>query len=151
MKKILGLAIALCVLFMLLPIEGRAAQLDNAEVTYFADGSYMIDTVEALSARTSGSVTGNRTRTYYSNDGKQSWKVVLTGAFSYTGSSSKCTSSSCNVTIYDSAWSYSSKNAGKSGNTATASVTMEQRILGVVRNKVPVSLTLSCDANGNLS
>ena len=56
-----------------------------------------------------------------------------------------------NVTIYDSSWYTVSKSASKSGNTATGSVIMGDTANGVTVKRVPVSLTLTCDANGNLS
>ena len=87
---------------------------------------------------------------YYNSDGISKWNAVLTGSFSYNGSSATCSSSSVDVTIFDSDWYVISKYASKSGNTATASVTVGRRYDGSTI-KVPVSLSLKCDKNGNLS
>lgn len=86
----------------------------------------------------------------YNSDGISKWNAVLTGSFSYNGSSATCSSSSVDVTIFDSDWYVISKYASNSGNTATASVTVGRRYDGSTI-KVPVSLSLKCDANGNLS
>lgn len=44
-----------------------------------------------------------------------------------------------------------SKNTTRGGNTATGSATIGEKVGGVTVMKIPVNLTLSCDANGNLS
>ena len=67
------------------------------------------------------------------------------------GSKATCTSSSIDVTIYDSEWYVIVKSAGKSENIARGSVTIGKKLLGVTVSQHPVSLTLTCDANGNLS
>lgn len=126
---------------------------NRTETVYFDDGSYM--TVEVTRAvRASGSVTGSKPYTYYNSSynssGVVQWQAVLTGSFTYTGSSATCTASSVDVTVYDSAWKVISKSASKSENTATASVSM-RKVVGVTVMTVPVSMSLSCDANGNLS
>ena len=87
----------------------------------------------------------------YQPIGPAQWKAVLSGTFSFTGSTSTCTSSSMNVTILDSSWYTISKNATRGENTATGSATIGEKVGGVTLTKIPVNLTLSCDANGNLS
>ena len=152
MKKIFCLFIV-CVLFAsIVPFAGQAAENDKVEnIFYLSDGSYIIVEVTASLARASGTVTGTKTYTCKTEDGTALWRAVLTGKFSYTGSSASCTSSSCSVTIYDSAWYTVSKTATKNGNTATASVTMGKKMLGVTVRKVPITINLVCDANGNIS
>lgn len=54
------------------------------------------------------------------------------------------------VVIYDNTWSLDSKSCSKSGNTATGNITMAKKLL-LGSGKVPITLTLSCDKNGNLS
>ena len=131
-----------------LPIFGRAVEAETIE---FEDGSFAIIETSIYGVRASGSITGNKKYTYYSNSGAEKWKATLTGKFTYTGSSATCTSSSVSVSISDSGWYQIYKNASKSGNKATASVTMGYKLDGETITRVPVSLTLTCDANGNLS
>ena len=102
-------------------------------------------------SRSSGTKSGRATYNYYDSNGARGWTAVLNGTFTYTGSSATCTASNCNITIYDSAWYTVSKSASKSGNSATAAVTMGKKLLGVTVTRVPVDLILTCDANGNLS
>lgn len=102
-------------------------------------------------SRASNSISASKSYTY--RDGKNviQWKAVLTGSFTYNGSKVTCTSSSIDVTIYDSEWYVVVKSAGKSENIARGSVTIGKKLLGVTVSQHPVSLTLTCDANGNLS
>lgn len=148
MKRVVGLVLSFIILLEIIPTCGQAAELET--ITY-EDGSYATIETATYKMRASGTVTGSKKYTYYSSSGTEKWNAVLTGSFSYTGSSATCTSSSVSVTIDDSDWYQIYKYAGKSGNKATASVTMGYRLDGETVTQVPVSLTLTCDANGNLS
>lgn len=150
MKRIV--AIFLIAVFLLGAFAGTAeASERDVNTIYFADGSYMVEAIEVINMRASGSITGNKRYTYYDSDDVSQWRVTLTGKFTYTGSSATCTSSSVDVAIYDSSWYISSKSASKSGNKATGNVKMGDRPVDVTLSIVPVNLTLTCDANGNLS
>ena len=123
----------------------------SVETIYFEDGSYLVTEMMISNSRASGSVNGSKPSTYYNSSGVAQWKVVLSGSFSFTGSTSSCTSSSMDVIILDSSWYTISKNATRGGNSATGSATIGEKVGGVTVTKIPVNLTLSCDANGNLS
>lgn len=150
MKRYISMLVLAVFLITVLPMRGKAIE-QEVNVKYFEDGSYIVETIEIVEGRASGTKTGTKSQTYYGSAGDSEWKAILTGTFTYTGSSATCTSSSVNVTIYDSAWYVVSKSASKSGNAANASVTMGEKLLGVTVTKVPTSLSLKCDANGNLS
>lgn len=149
MKRAFSVLLVVILLVSALPVVGNAAE--TVETLYFDDGSFMTIEVVYSPARATWSVTGNKQYTYYDSNSVSQWKAVLTGTFTYTGSSSTCTASSVDVTIYDSSWYVVSKSASKSGNTATGSVVMGEKAGGITVTRVPVSLTLKCDANGNLS
>lgn len=152
MKRICSLVIMFAMCASLVPFTGMTAEIGEVEYMYYlSDGSYIVVELNTSPARASSTVTGTKTYTCKDDNGTALWKAVLTGTFSYTGSSSSCTSSSCSVTIYDSAWYLVSKSASKSGNTATASVTMGKKVLGITVSTIPITINLSCDANGNLS
>lgn len=151
MKRLISLAL-LMILLSTLPLNTLAAErYDEQMTTYFEDGSYLVETIEEHEMRASGTKSGSKTKTFYDSNSEIKWKTVLNGTFTYSGTSSTCTSSNCNVTIYSSEWYTVSKSATKSGNTANASVTMGEKLLGVTVRKVSTNLSLSCDANGNLS
>lgn len=153
MKRIICVILAAVLLIAVLPFETFAIgrEISGADVYYFDDGSYITVEIATIATRASGSVTGDKIYTYYAEDDSVSWKAILTGSFTYNGKSATCTASSCSVTINNSAWYTISKSASKSGDTAKASVTMGKKLLGVTVAEVPVTITLTCDANGNLS
>lgn len=151
MKKIVSFVLLICIIGALLPLECLAVEENEKIVYVFEDGSYLTESVYEYDTRASGTKSGSKEKTYYDSDGSAKWKAVLSGTFSYTGTSATCTSASMNVTIYDSACCVVSKSATKSGNTATGNATVGEKVLGVTVSKIPVTLTLSCDANGNLS
>lgn len=127
--------IAVLLAFVLL-LSGLPTQIAHAsageellEVISYADGSYLEITLETLpQARASGSVTKAKNYVYKNENNIEQWKITLTGSFTYTGTGSTCTASSCNVTIYNSIWSVASKSATKSGNTAYCSARMVKNI-----------------------
>lgn len=147
--------ISILLIFILvcsLPIHTFAANTNETEsIIYLKDGSYITITVEELGVRASGTKTGKKNLTYTASDGTVCWQATLTGTFTYTGTSATCTASSCSITIYESNWYTVSKSATKSGNIATATITMGRKFLGVTISKDTYDITLSCDKNGNLS
>lgn len=147
MKRITSIILAFVMLIGILPLYGNAMEV---ETIYYEDGSYATIEIFTYGMRAS-TTTGTKTYNYYNSSNVRQWKVVLTGSFSYTGSSASCTSSSMDVTIYNSNCYVLSKSASKSGNTASGTATVGEKLLGVTVSSIPVSLTLSCDANGNLS
>lgn len=148
MKRILYIILATVLLCKLLPVTGQAAELD---VIYFDDGSYATIEIVSLESRASGSKTGSKSYTYYNSDSEMQWKVTLTGSFTYTGTNSTCVSSNINIILYNSNCYVVSQNAGKEENIARGSATIGYKFLGITVEKKSASLTLTCDANGNLS
>ena len=122
----------------------------NTEIEYFEDGSYLVTTItEDTMTRASGTKTGTKTANYYSN-GKVMWSVAVTGTFTYTSTSAKCTKSSVSTTCPGSTWKISSKSASKSNNIATAKATAKQYQSGVCIFTKTVTVSLGCGANGVL-
>lgn len=152
MKRLIILLFVMVLMTSVLPIASLAS--DNTEeyvIMEFEDGSYMTEYIISSPERASGSKSGSKNKTYYDSHGDAKWMATISGTFTYTGSTSTCTAASCSVTIYDSDWYTISKSAIKSGNTATANVTIGEKLLGVKVNEVSTSVSLKCDANGNLS
>lgn len=149
MKRTLSLCIAFFLVLSMIPLQAEAAQY---EVQYFEDGSYLVTYILTTEdALYSSSKNGSKVNTFHAADGTVVWEVKLTGSFTYNGSSSSCTKASCSVSHYTSDWYTISKSSSKSGNTAYGDATIGEKVLGVTVRKVPVSLSLSCDANGKLS
>lgn len=152
MKRFLSFALLVILTISLLPVHAYAVKDTQSDKTiiYLDDNSYITVEVSEVESRASGTKTGSKTYRYYNNNVEE-WKAVLRGTFSYTGSSATCTASSCDVTISDSAWYTVSKNVSKSGNSANCTLTMGRKFLGITISKETINMTLSCDANGNLS
>ena len=150
MKRVICSLLVVMLVLCSIPICGNAAEREQ-EIIRFEDGSYAVVETTTSGARASGRTSGSRPYTYYDSTGTAQWKVVLNGSFTYTGSSATYTSASCSVTIYNSEWYTISKNASKSGSTATGSFSMGRKLLGSAIETKDVTLKLSCDKNGNLS
>ncbi len=149
MNRIISFLIAGLLLLSLFPVNSMAAE--NTQIIYLENGDYIVETLSESVSRSAWERTGSRSKTYYNSDGTAVWKAVLTGTFTYDGTSSTCTDADISVTVYASNWYTVSKSAGKSGNTATGTVTMGHKIMGVTTQKITANLTLTCDKNGNLS
>lgn len=151
MRKLLCCMFALMLVLSALPLHADAAEIrdESEEIIYLSDGSYIeVETIVTSGFASDTTVGSKIYRGKYS--GSTAWEIVLSGSFSFDGSSATCTDSGCSVSIYDSAWYTVSKSSGKSGSSATASVTMGRKAGGITVDRVPVSLKLTCDANGNL-
>lgn len=153
MKKVISI-LAIISIVIALPLsvfasEGTTSSDENTYITYLDDGSYYITTVTESMARSTKS--GTKTTTYYNSSDEALWKVTLKGSFTYTGTTSTCTSASHSVTIYNNAWYIYSQNSYASGNQAIANVVMKKKLLGIVTSTKNVNLTITCDKNGNLS
>ena len=153
MNRSFRLLAVLVLALALLPVNAFAAtQIDQSEnVIYFDDGSYMTVELSEISARAMFTTSGSKTCTFHASDGESLWKVVLNGTFTYTGAAAACTEASCNVTIYDSAWSVESKTSETSSNSAVAEVTIIKKLLGITVDRETVSLKLTCSVDGTLS
>ncbi len=140
-------------LFALVPMNVFASEeVDGGtEVIYLYDGSYITIQTELLPTRAAQTVTGKKTYTYKNSSDEEVWRAVFSGTFTYTGTTSTCTASSCTVTITNTSWYEVSKTTGKSGNTATADLVMGRKFLGITVQKETLNMSLTCDANGNLS
>lgn len=139
----------------------KAAEITTSDITaenveYFADGSYLVTSIETFNKNeislfsTSANRSGSKTATYKSSNDSSLWSVTVTGTFTY-GSTTKCTSSSVSATSYSSSWKVSYKTSSKSGNTARACAKyiMHYTILPVTSTTEVV--TLSCYSKGVLS
>ena len=152
-KKIISVLLAALMLATTLPLSTLAAEdtSEQAICIYYEDGSCLEIIIAESLSRASSTKTGSKTFNYKDSNGNLCWTAVLHGTFTYTGTSATCTASSCNVSISDSAYYVVSKTVGKSGGSATATLTMGRKLLGITISKNTYELKLTCDKNGNLS
>lgn len=149
MKRFVCAMVAMVLMVSLFPFPVFAS--GDAEIVYFEDGSYMTIEIISLMSRASEQVSGVKQYTHYGDNGAALWRAVLRGNFLCTGTNATCTHSACDVTIYDTSWYTVSKSPAMLGNKASCDLTMGRKVLGVTVSKVPISMVLTCDANGNLS
>lgn len=150
MKMLKVLTIVFLILAML-PTYAHALSDTKTEVIEFEDGSYMVIEVTSIDARSATTRTATKTYRYYNALGTEKWYITLIGTFTYDGTTSVCLSSNTSIGIFDSAWYIISNQYSTSGNTAIGNVIMGFKILGVTTDRKTVDMTLTCDANGNLS
>lgn len=138
---------------LLLSMAGTvfASENSTSEIIYLENGSYLvIETVQSMS-RSANTTSGFTRITHISESGETRWRAILTGTFTYDGTTATCTESSVTTYVYADNWYEISKTAGKSGNTATGSVTMGRTVLGITVAQETYNMTLTCSPNGTLS
>lgn len=113
-------------------------------IEYLDDGITVVTTIQWQNASARSSRTGRTSQTYY-NNGAQIATVYLDASFYYDGSTSYVTATRGSASTA-SGWTYSGQSTWGSGRTAYL-----QASLSNGSKTVPVSLSLTCDANGNLS
>lgn len=151
MKRILTLTLLALFVFSMLPLGAYATETstDYDEIIYLDNGDYItVKISESMTTRATG--TREKEYTYY-HGGSAAWVAVLFGSFRYDGTTASCIASSCDVTIYDSAWSVASKTAGRTGATATAELTMVKKFLGITIQTENLSMSLTCSPSGQFS
>ncbi len=98
MKRVICIFLAMLMMACVLPMNIFAAN-ENVKITYYEDGSYLVEKIVSQMERASGKVTGSKTGTHYDSAGTLEWEVVLTGSFTYTGSTSSCTAASVSTNV----------------------------------------------------
>ena len=153
-KYVCSLLIALSLVCSFNPVCTNADSSDDiitSYTEYYNDGSYSIFTIIEHPTDLSRSTKNGSKTCQHVVSGSTVWEYTIEASFTYTGSSSSCTSVSDSYTIYNSNWHLNSRYHWKSGNTAYGSVTMDHKILGVTVDSVTRDISLSCSANGTLS
>lgn len=150
MKKVLSILFAALFLLMLIPSAPAKAET-TTDVVYFEDGSYVVTVLQEYSTRSSNQKTASKSSTLYDPNGGAVATLTVHGTFRYDGTTVTCTASSYTYQIHNSSWSFSSGSASKSGNTATAKGTFARKVLGITVDSKTLTVSLSCDKNGNLS
>lgn len=152
MKKAISLITVLVLVFGLLSYSVNAtANTKTEDIIRLDNGYYIVIEVVSVENRSTSIKSGSKVYTCKASNGAEQWRATLYGTFTYTGTSATCTSSGCTTTISDSAWYEVSKSAGKSGNSATAEVTMGEKLLGITINRESISMKLTCSPTGTLS
>lgn len=153
MKRFNIIVSLLLIVSFFIPTNAFAADVasQSSDIIYLENGCYITIEITESTERAATTKSGTKNYVYRSNSGNELWRASLRGTFTYTGTSATCTASSCTTSVTDTAWYEVSKAASRSGANASAEVTMGQKILGITINKETINMSLTCDANGNLS
>ena len=120
-------------------------------VTYLDNGNILVKGKVAVLRSGVRWTTDSVTYHYLDANGVILWSATLTGTFYYDGTVSYCTNSSCTTSVQHGNWSETANTPSYAGNAAFASVTMVRKVLFIVVQTENLNLTLTCDANGNVS
>lgn len=163
MKKVLSsllvLAIILgfgCITISAETTHDKVIELQEG-IFYFEDGSYIV--TERLSSDIQPLSVGTKTysniSTYYDSDDVAQCALKVTGTFEVDyGVSVRCTNVSATSYVYVDGWTVEkvtkSSSAG-SGATASATASGEfvKKVLFITTSRIPVSVSVTCDKNGN--
>lgn len=152
MNRIVCIFAVIVSLFCIAPNPVFAADtvtLDE-DITYLEDGSYVVTVTEEISTWSSRIKHQTKSITFYDSDDIKQWKILLTGMFTYDGTTSTCTDSVCTVTVYDTdKWYIVSETEKEDGNVASCTVVFGQKFLGITIGKPSYTVTITCDKDGN--
>ncbi|MEE0799666.1 MAG: hypothetical protein U0L91_00135 [Gemmiger sp.] len=141
----LALAVGLALPCVAQELPASAQRTVSTTTEDLGDGWVVVTTVTESAAQARSSTKVGSKHAEYTYEGRHIATVYLNGSFSYDGSSATATGvSASHVTA--SGWSYGGESTWCSG----ASVRLTATLSGEGHD-VPISLTLTCDKNGNLS
>lgn len=150
MKRLIALILA-AALTVGMPLCASAAQTtENEHVVYYADGSYLVITTTESLSRASVK-TACRNYRYYNALDDLEWMAKLSASFRYNGTDVVCTASNLDIYIYYTNWYVVAQNEYRSGATAVGEYTMGRQVMGAPISETAYTITITCDANGNLS
>ena len=157
MKKIFSAMLAFLILVgVAVPTSAVESELITvSSKTYMLEnGCYCIITIEETSTNSRAALyqkSGNKTYSYYDGADALLWTFTVNGEFAVNqGISAKCIGTSYTYSIKKGSWSLSSATTYGSSNKAYGNATFIKSTLGTSYTKT-CSVTLTCDAYGNLS
>lgn len=152
MKRLFSLLTVILICISIAPTYVFAHSPANpVETIFLEDGMYITVEISETATRAASTKNGSKTYTGRASNGDELWRAVLSGTFTYNGTSATCITSSCTVSITDTDWYEISKTTGRSGNSAIAYLKMGRKFLGITVEEKSYDLILTCDPNGNLS
>ncbi len=164
MKKIISVTLMFVMIFSLKSVSVKAETCNTipervvSTTTEYLDDGTIIEIVVSEEFQNVMPLSNTYTKTSFktynckNSDGTVLWWFKLSGQFDVNeGVSSVCTSSWYSHSILNDSWSLKSATTSKSGNKALADATFVRKVLFITAETKDISLTLTCDKNGNLS
>lgn len=148
MKKLFTLVLVLILAISMLPGVSAAEQgtVVSRQKVELENGVVIVDTlVEYDNARVMGKVA-KRTKDVYLNEVMIA-RITMVASFNYDGTTVSVTSASVTEKETYQGWGYAQDSLTTIGGTAT----LNARLTKLFHPSIPFSMTITCDANGNLS
>lgn len=146
MKKAFSMLMVVLLVFSM-AFPTFAAQSSENTVQTFSDGSYCVITLETDYQTRSSTRSATKTYTYYNGDDECQWLFMVHGTFSYDGTTSEAVSAKGAYTIVNREWSLTDSEVYCQGAYAIGEAVFEHPSDGTV----PITVTIYCDKNGNIS
>lgn len=148
MKKTLSLFMCL---FLIVSMTLTVSALDTRKVIYRTEevlnnGVIVISEIIDHSQARSTTKNYEHTKTYTRN-GTTIAVISICGSFRYYGSSVSVLSKSVTRTDTYNGWSYAQNSFTSSGGT----ISLSGKLTKLLNSSIAVSMTLNCDASGNIS
>lgn len=148
MKRIFAFV---CTVFMIsiLAIPASAAQTDGiiSSKSYTLDNGIEIIDELILHSYTRSSTKDYTLRRSFSKSSTTIAVIAIYGDFKYDGNTVSVVSKSVSQTDTYDGWSYSQSSFSSSGG----SITLNAKLTKLLNASIPITMTLSCDADGNIS
>lgn len=145
MKRFAQLTLTLVFVLGMLQTTTYASGMVTIERIDYADGSYALIVPQKNMNRST--THDGKSYVYYNSSNVRCFSYTLEADFTYNGRISRADSCSASVTLYDRNWELNSHDEYTSGNTAYG----EAVFSGPGGASRTVSLTLTCDKNGNVT
>lgn len=150
MKRIFSLLLSLLLLVSLAvpaaAVDSAPEQTVSTHTVDLGDGWTMTEELIVQDQARTASKSANRTQTF-KKSGVKIAEIGVTGVFRYDGSTVSVTSKIVSPkTTYD-GWSFSQSSFTSSGGT----IKLSGKLTKLLNTSVPVSITLSCDKDGNIT
>ena len=134
--------------------ETEDAVISSREKHMLPDGSYIVEEITEMVVKNraiSVQKSGSKRKSFYSSDNVLQWTFTLQADFTVKQNiSATCTNTSYTYSIEESGWALYSASTHKSGNKAFGDASFIYKA-GGNSNIKDCSVTLTCDAYGNLS
>lgn len=145
MKRVFSVAAALLLCLSLLMNTAAAFECPDSERVDYEDGSYAIITTSSTGT-TRATTSDSKTYTYYNSSDQRCFAYTLYATFTYNGVTSSADTVAGGASFYLHGWDIDSHSEWTSGSTAYGSAVFS----GPNGESRPVSLSLTCDKNGNV-
>ncbi len=127
-------------------------QVVSSSTEKFDDGSFAVVSVfDDSDSADFHAVKGSKEIEYHNEKGTPVFTLTVNAAFKYNTDGAECVSGEQSYKLLSDTWQAEDVTVSRDGNKCTVSGNFTCKVDGKIINKVKKSVTLTCDADGNLS